>query len=146
MSFSGVTLFSLLSPELLANGVADTVILLFDVLLPLAVCLYLVRTWVRWFRGDTRFPEPRWRSGVTVFGFAASTMSVLIVLAVMLYGLISSGLQPQGSTSAHAILTVAVTALIGLISAFIGKGPLGIPAAVCSGSCLLALLLHSWAS
>jgi hypothetical protein len=121
-------------------------ILVFDGLLPLAVCFYLVRTWVRWFQGDSRNVKRQWRDSITVFGFAASNIAVLIIITIMFYGLLGRGLQPQSSTSVWASIIVLATALAGLICAFVGTGSLGIQTAICSCSCLLVLLLHGWAS
>ena len=128
------------------NSPAEFGILVFDGLLPLAVCFYVVRTWVRWFQGDSRNVKRQWRDGITVFGFAASNVAVLNIIATMFYGLIGRGLQPQSSISVWASIIVLATALTGLICALVGTGSLGIQTAICSSSCLLILLIHGWAS
>jgi hypothetical protein len=41
----------------------------------IALCSYVARTWLRWLRTEVKLAEPRWRSGVTVFGFALTATS-----------------------------------------------------------------------
>ena len=133
-SFSGVTeLFSY---------VVERGILLFDVLLPFALCFYPIKIWVRWFRSDIKFVEPKWRSRITVFGFAMSNISLLILIAIILHGLIASGFRPYGSIE----LTILTTSFLAIIAALIGTGPLGLPTAICSVFCLLMLTIGALAA
>jgi hypothetical protein len=45
----------------------------------IAFCVYVVRSWVRWFRAEVKLIPPRWRSGITTIGFGASTASLKVV-------------------------------------------------------------------
>jgi len=119
--------------------------LLFDGLL-LALCVYIVKTWLRWFRSDVRFVDPRWRSRTTVFGFATSNISVAIIIALMIHDAIGSGFQPYHPILMRALLVVVATAVLAIVAALIGKGPLGFPTAVCSVFCLLIVVAHGLAS
>ena len=129
-----------------AIKLVDVGILLWDALFPFALCFYPIRIWVCWFRSDIKFVEPKWRSRITVFGFATSNISLLILIATMLYGLIGSGLQANGPTAAHAELILLTTSLLAIIAALVGTGPLGFPTAACSVLCLLTLFIHGLAS
>jgi hypothetical protein len=45
----------------------------------LTLCFYVGRTWLRWFRVETKLVPPKWRSGVTMFGFSACTVSLTTI-------------------------------------------------------------------
>jgi hypothetical protein len=118
---------------------------LFDALL-LALCFYVVKTWFRWFRSEVRFVDPKWRSRITVVGFATSNVSVTIIIALMIHDAIGSGFQPYHPILMRALLVVMATAVLVIIAALIGRGPLGFPTAVCSVFCLLIVVAHGLAS
>src|SRR5258708_30738382 len=58
----------------------------------IALCSYVARTWLRWLRTEVKLPEPRWRSGVTVFGFALTTTSLLVIVVLALPAFITAWL------------------------------------------------------
>ena len=60
----------------------------------LALCFYVGKAWLRWFRAQPRLVSPKWRSGVTTFGFSACTVSLVTILLLMLYATVSSSLTP----------------------------------------------------
>jgi hypothetical protein len=103
----------------------------------IAVCFYVARTWVRWFRSKVRLAEPRWRSGVTVFGFALTTASLLIIVALAVHAVITGGLPYYHPILMRAMGIGILTALAGMVAAFIGTGQLENPTIAVSGLCLL---------
>ena len=58
----------------------------------IALCFYVVRTWIRWFRSKVKLAESRWRSGTAVSGFALTTASLLVIVALALHALITGWL------------------------------------------------------
>src|SRR5437660_11899504 len=63
----------------------------------LALCFYVARTWLSWLRAETKLVPPKWRSGVTTFGFSACTVSLTTILFFMVYATVSSSLTPYPS-------------------------------------------------
>ena len=126
--------------------IADLGPMLFGVLLPLALCLYIVRTWVRWFRIEPRLVEPKWKSRITVFGFAASNVAVAIIFAIIFRDAAGNSFQPSDSTLAIALLSILASALLATVAALIGTGPLRFPTVVCSVLCLIVLFIHGLAA
>jgi hypothetical protein len=112
----------------------------------LALCLYVGRAWLRWFRAEPRLVSPKWRSGVTTFGFSACTVSLVTILLLMLYAAVSSGLTPYHPISVLAYRTIFVTSLLAIVAGIVGKGPLETPTFVCSILCLLVLAIAGFAS
>jgi hypothetical protein len=109
------------------------------------LCFYVVRSWMRWFRSGAKTVQPLWRSGITTFGFAASTASLAAIIALIVHAVITGGLPYY-----HPVLTFAfrfgfLTALLGMIAALIGTGQLEVPTIVCSVSCLLIWLVEALA-
>jgi hypothetical protein len=126
----------------LSRLVSERVILLFDVLLPFAMCFYPIKIWVRWFQSDIKFVEPKWRSQVSLFGFVTSNISLLIIVSTMIHGLVSSRVQPDAPITA----AIFATSLIAVVAALTGTGSLGFPTAVCSVFCLLVSLISAVAA
>jgi hypothetical protein len=102
-----------------------------------ALCFYVARTWVRWFRSKVRLAEPRWRSGVTVFGFGLITASLLIIVALAVHAVITGGRPYHHPLLMRAMGIGILTALAGMVAAFIGTGQLENPTIAVSGLCLL---------
>lgn len=100
-------------------------------------CSYVVRSWVRWSRSPIKLTAPRWRSGVTAVGFAASTMSLAVIIALGVYAIFTGGLPYY-----HPLLMLAFrvgfpASLAGVLAALIGKGQLEVPTIISSLLCLL---------
>jgi hypothetical protein len=112
--------------------------LIFGALL-LALCFYVARTWFRWFRSDIKLVEPKWRSSITAFGFAASTISLAVIIVLILHGLVASGFPPYQFIALRILLATALSAIV---AAMVGTGPLEIPTVACSVFCLLVLAAH----
>jgi hypothetical protein len=121
----------------LFNYPVERAILLFDILLPFALCFYPITIWVRWFRSDAKFAEPKWRSRISLFGFATSNISLLIIVVTMIHGVISSKILPNAPITA----AIFATSLVAIMAALIGTGSLGVPTAICSVLCLLLSLI-----
>jgi hypothetical protein len=118
---------------------------LFDAFL-LALCFYVGRAWLRWFRAEPRLVSPKWRSGVTTFGFSACTVSLVTILLLMLYAAVSSSLTPYHPIAVLAYRTIFVTSLLAIVAGIVGKGPLETPTFVCSLLCLLVLAIALFAA
>lgn len=118
--------------------------MLFDVFV-LGLCLYVVGTWVRWFRTDVKIASPRWRSGITMFGFLANTVSVVTVVPLMFFANSSSYIlyHPTAQLASRIIFT---TSLLAMIAGIVGIGELETPTLVCSLTCLLILFIHAFAA
>jgi hypothetical protein len=112
----------------------------------LALCFYVGRTWLRWFRAETRLVPPRWRSGVTTFGFSACTASLITILLLTVYATVSSSLTPYHPISLLAYRIIFATSLLAIVAAIVGKGPLEKPTFVCSLVCLVVLAIAGFAS
>jgi len=112
----------------------------------LALCFYVARTWLRWLRAETKLVPPKWRSGVTTFGFSACTVSLTTILFFMVYATVSSSLTPYHPISLLAYRIIFATSLLAIVAAVVGKGPLETPTFVCSLLCLLVLAVAAFAS
>jgi len=112
----------------------------------LALCFYVGRTWLRWFRAEPRLVSPKWRHGVTTFGFSACTVSLVTMLSLTLYTTVSSSLTPCHPISVLAYRTIFATSLLAIVAGIVGKGPLETPTFVCSLLCLLVLAIAGFAS
>ena len=112
----------------------------------LALCFYVVRTWFRWFHGETRLVAPKWRSSITVFGFAASTVSLACVVFLSIYGSISSSFTPYNPMVLGSEAIIFVTSLTAIVSGIVGTGPLETPTFVCSVVCLVLFVIEGIAS
>jgi hypothetical protein len=89
----------------------------------LALCFYIGRTWVRWFRAEPRLVPPKWRSGVTTFGFSACTVSLATILSLMVYATVSSSLTPYQHISLLAYRIIFTTSMLAIVAGIVGKGP-----------------------
>ena len=138
MFFSGATGFS--------SHFAERFLIAFDYLFPVLLCVYPVRTWILWSRNEQKVVQPTWRGWVAVIGFGLSNISLLIVVATVVWGLVGSGRYADTPIAAGFILTLLTTSLLAIIAAIVGTGPLGIPTAVCAGFCVLMLMIHALAA
>ena len=118
--------------------------LLFSAFL-LALGLYVVSAWVRWFRSEAKRIAPEWRSSITVFGFAASTISLASIISLVIFASISS-ITPYHPTALLAYRIIFVTSLTAIVAGIVGTGTLETPTVVCSVLCLLVLLVTAFAA
>ena len=112
----------------------------------LALCFYVGRTWLRWFRAQPRLVSPKWRSVVTTIGFSACTVSLVTILLLMLYATLTSGLTPYHPISVLAFRTIFVTSMVAIVAGIVGKGSLETPTFVRSLLCLLVLAVALFAA
>jgi hypothetical protein len=112
----------------------------------LALCFYVGRTWLRWFRAEPRLMSQKWRSGVSVIGFSACTVSLIAILSLIFYATMSSSLTPYHPISVLANQTIVVTSLLAIVAGIVGKGPLETPTFICSVLCLLVLAVALFAA
>jgi hypothetical protein len=111
----------------------------------IAFCSYVVRSWFRWSRTEVKLTAPRWRSGVTIVGFAASSVSLSVIIALGAHAIFTGGLPYY-----HPLLMVAfrigfLTALVGVLAALTGKGQLEKPTIISSLLCLLIWFVEALA-
>jgi hypothetical protein len=111
-----------------------------------ALSFYVARTWMRWSRNDPRPARPQWRSGITAVGFAASTVSLAVIVSLAIHALITGGLRYYHPVLLFAARFGFVAALLGIVAALIGSGQLEVPTIVCSGLCLLIWFVEGVAS
>lgn len=119
--------------------------LLFFVFL-FVLCFYVARTWLGWFRSETKLVAPVWRSSITLFGFAASTISLASIIFLMIHASVSSSFTPYHPTAVLADRIIFVTSLTAIVAGIIGTGQLETPTFVCSVLCLLILFIAVFAS
>jgi hypothetical protein len=103
----------------------------------IAFCVYVVRSWVRWFRAAVKLTPPRWRSAVTTVGFGASTVSLTVIVMLGVHAFITGGLPYYSPPLMMAFRVGFLTALCGVLAALIGKGQLEVPTIISSLLCLL---------
>lgn len=103
----------------------------------IALCVYVARTWVCWSRSDVKLSEPQWRSGLTTFGFGASTASLVVIVALAAHALITGGLPHYHPVLLLVFRVGFLTALCGMMTSLIGTGQLEVPTIACSLLCLL---------
>ena len=108
----------------------------------LAVGYLVVRAWARWARSETDDSAPKWRKWIAVSGFAASNISLLMIMLTMGSGYFTHAYIPDTPLGLLAMRITFVTALAGFLAALVGTGRLTIPSAVCSAGGLLALAIH----
>lgn len=108
----------------------------------LIVGYMVVRAWVRWARSQTEYSAPKLRSWIAVCGFAASNISLLMIMLVSGGGYFSHAYIPETPLGVLALRVTFFAAFGGICSALVGMGPLRIPAALSSSGSCLALLVH----
>lgn len=111
----------------------------------IAFCVYVVRSWVRWFRAEVKLSPPRWRSGITTIGFGASTASLTVIVTLGVHAFITGGLPYYSPPLMMAFRVGFLTALYGVLAALIGKGQLEVPTIISSLLCLLIWFVEALA-
>jgi len=100
------------------------------------------RAWIRWVRRNADDSPSRWRSWIAMCGFAASNISLLMIMLAMGGGYFSHEYIPDTLLGLLALRIALFTALAGVIAALAGTKPLAVPTAVCSLGSFLALAIH----
>lgn len=111
------------------------VIAIYAVLIGLSV--YVVSSWVRWFRTDVKLTNPKWRTVIATLGFVASTASLAAITALSVHAILTGGFPYYHPVLVLGFRVGFLTAACGLIAALIGTGQLKVPAISCSLLCLL---------
>jgi hypothetical protein len=120
----------------MGNVLASVLVYVFILILS----FYVAATWMRWFRNRTKPTESRWsrwRRAITVLGFAVTSVSLLLINTLAVHASITGGLPYY-----HPILLLAfrvgfLSALLGMLAAFVGTGQLENPTIAVSGLSLL---------
>ena len=116
--------------------------------LVLILSWYVVATWISWFRNKTKPIESRWgrwRRNITVLGFALASVSLLIINALVVHAFITGGLPYYHPLLVFAFRVGFLSALLGMLAAFMGTGQLENPTIAVSGLCLLIWLVEAFA-
>jgi len=92
---------------------------------------YIVWNWVRWLR-SARGDAPRWRLALTFLGLCFATASSFLSAFLFIHAILTGGYPFYHPVELFCIRVGALTALLGLIGALLGKGKLRIPVAVMS--------------
>ena len=100
-------------------------------------CLYVGRTWARWFRSELKLTLPRWRSEIATIGFVASTVSLAVIVFLAAHALLTGGFPYYSRPLMTAFGLGLLTASCGVMAALIGKGQLEKPTIISSLLCLL---------
>jgi hypothetical protein len=111
----------------------------------IAFVVYVVRTWLRWFRSEVRLSPPRWRSAITAVGFGMSTACLTLIVALGIHAIITGGFPYYSAPLMLAFRIQFFTALGGLLAALIGTGQLEVPTIVSSLLCLLIWFVEGMA-
>jgi hypothetical protein len=98
----------------------------------IALCVYVVRSWMRWFRGEVKLSPPRWRSGIATIGFGSSTASLTVLVTLGVHASITGGLPYLFASANDGLPRGFLTALCGVLAALIGKGQLEVPTIISS--------------
>ncbi|MGB6474273.1 MAG: hypothetical protein WBF04_09350 [Candidatus Sulfotelmatobacter sp.] len=108
----------------------------------LAVGFLVVRAWMRWAQRNPDHSVPKWRSWIAVGGFAASNVSLLMIMLLMGSGYFSHAYIPDTPLGSLALRVTFFTALAGILTVFVGIGKLTAPTTICSLGGFLALVIH----
>jgi hypothetical protein len=108
----------------------------------LTVGFLVVRAWMRWARRSADHSVPKWRNWTAVCGFAASNVSLLMILLVMSGGYFSHAYIPDTPLGSLALRVTFFTALAGILIVPVGIGKLTVPTTACSLGSFLALVIH----
>ena len=103
----------------------------------LAAATFAGFRWLRWGRSPGKIAEPHWRGGLAVFGFAASTISLLSAVGLWIHALFTGGFPFYHPILLFAIRVGFWTALMAFVAGIGGKGQLRLPTLTCSVVCLL---------
>ena len=107
---------------------------------------YVTRTWLRWACGSLKFISPGWRTSITFCGFVSGSLSLVLIVALVIYSIMGGTMTPGAPAWALLTMVGGLSSVIGMGAAFIGTGQLEVPTATCSGVCLLIWLAHALAS
>jgi hypothetical protein len=111
----------------------------------IAFCVYVVKSWMRWFRAEEKLIPPWWRSGIATIGFGASTASLTVIVTLGVHASITGGLPYYSPPLMMAFRVGFLTALCGVLAALIGKGQLEVPTIISSLLCLLIWFVEALA-
>jgi hypothetical protein len=108
----------------------------------LAVGFLVVRAWMRWAQRNLDHSVPKWRSWIAVGGFAASNVSLLMIMLIMGSGYFSHAYTSDTPLGSLALRVTFFTALAGILTVLVGVGKLTAPTTICSLGSFSALVIH----
>jgi len=103
----------------------------------LLFCGYVIWRWVEWFRSKEK-DTPRWRAVTAVAGLCFATVSTVLSAFLFIHATLTGGYPFYHPVELFCIRLGTLTALLGLVAAFAGKGRLRLHVAAIS---ILNLLL-----
>ena len=103
----------------------------------------MLRSWVRWFRCETKLTPPRWRSGAATVGFASATVSLGVIISIGVHAIFTGGLPYFHPLLLLAFKVGFLASLTGILGAVIGRGQLEKPAIISSVLCLLIWIVEA---
>lgn len=102
-----------------------------------AFVLYVLWTWLGWIQSGEKLAIPKWRGVAAVIGFTSTTTSLLLILVLAVHALLTGGFPYYHPTLMLAFAIGFLTAMLGVVAAIAGKGPLEVPTIISSILCLL---------
>lgn len=89
-----------------------------------ALLSFTIWWWVKWFRSETRFPAPLWRSYLAFLSFALSSLSMLILFISVLHSHLRGGFSHYDPMLMLYFRLGFFSAFAGFVLAPLGKGSL----------------------
>jgi predicted membrane protein len=96
-----------------------------------AFSAYAVRLWVQWLRQRNEYGLG-WRAILTIVGLCAATVSTILSVFLLVHAQFTGGYSFYHPVELFCIRYGALTALVGLVASFIGKGRVRLHLAVVS--------------
>jgi hypothetical protein len=106
------------------------------------LCVYVIRQWVRWV-GPGEVVAPKWRAVITLAGLSFATFSTGLSVFLFIHAAFTGGYPFYHPVELFCIRFGSLTALVGLVSATVGKGRLRPHVAVVSTLNLLLWFLDA---
>jgi hypothetical protein len=97
---------------------------------------FLIWFWAAWFKSRPKV-LPNWRPAVLLVGLACATLSVTLSVYLYVHALFTGGYHFYHPVELMCIRWGALTALLGVVAAIVGKGWGRIPLAAISVSNLM---------
>ena len=108
------------------------------------LCVYVIRQWAKLLRPGEVI-APKWRAATTVVGLSLATLSMVLSVFLFVHAAYTGGYPFYHPVELFCIRFGLLTALLGLISAAVGKGKLRPHVAVISTLNLLFWFMDAMA-
>jgi hypothetical protein len=108
----------------------------------LLFCIYVTWKWVTWFRSAKNVTQD-WRGYVAFVGLCLATFSTVLSVFLFIHATITGGYSFYHPVELFCIRFGFLTALLGLVASFLGKGSLRLHVAAISTVNLLVWLIDA---